>query len=379
MSKSSVTFGAVGDIAFGDHPLCAGFGADSTFKKHKPTFPFHHVKPVLDDCDLLFGNLECTLSQAHRSPRDHNSVQMRGRPDYVVGLADSGFDVLNLANNHALQHGEQAFRETVGLLSQHGIAATGVNFEDHLVGIPTVVEREGLSIAFLGYSLRPRQYFDQPPIYTEGHQDLILRDIKKIRGVVDIVIASVHWGEEFIQHPSPLEIQLGRQMVSAGADLVIGHHPHVMRGIEKYENGYIAYSLGNFVCDMLWDDSLRETGVFLCELSKGGVSNVRVVPCYINDEFQPFVLDADRAEDAHKKLDVLSRNIEAEDLSEFDAKHSTYTIDADHAQQAIRKKSHRFFLRRAFRYSPSILIQQIFRFIRNRLNELTHKEGPITK
>jgi hypothetical protein len=168
-------------------------------------------------------------------------------------------------------------------------------------------------------------------------------------------------------------------MVSAGADLVIGHHPHVMRGIEKYENGYIAYSLGNFVCDMLWDDSLRETGVFLCELSRGGVSNLRVVPCYINDECRPFVLDADRAEDAHKKLDVLSRNIEAEDLSNFDAKHSTYTIDADHAQQAMRKQSHTFFLRRILRYSPSILIQQIFRFFRNRLNELTHKEKTLTE
>ena len=87
----------------------------------------------------------------------------------------------------------------------------------------------------------------------------------------------------------------------------------------------------------------------------------------------------DKAEDARERLEVLSRNIVAEDLSEFDAKHSAYEIEADHAQQAIRKKSHRFFLRRAFRYSPSILIQQILRFIRNRLNELTHKEGPITK
>ena len=379
MTKSSLTFGAVGDIAFGDHPLCVGFGADSTFAKHKPTFPFQHVKAAFSDCDLLFGNLECTLSHASRLSSDHDSVQMRGRPDYVVGLADSGFDVLNLANNHALQHGEKAFRETVDLLSQHGIAATGVNFEDHLVGIPTVVERAGLSIAFLGYSFRPRQYFDHPPIYTEGHQDRILSDIEKIRGAVDIVIVSAHWGEEFIQRPSLPEIRLGREMVSAGADLVIGHHPHVIRGIEKYGNGCVAYSLGNFVCDMLWDDSLRATGIFLCELSKGGVSNVRVLPCYINDEFQPFVLGAVKAKDAQERLDVLSREIEAEDLSEFDTKHSAYTIDADLALKMIRKKSHKFFLRRAFRYSPSILIQQIFRFLRNRLRELKQKKGPLTE
>ena len=379
MSKSSVTFGAVGDIAFGDHPLCVGFGADSIFQKNSSTFPFHYVKPVFEDCDLLFGNLECTLSQARRSPRDHDSVQMRGRPEYVSSLVESGFDVLNLANNHSLQHGEQTFRETVDLLTQHDIAVTGVNFEDHLVGLPTVVARGGLKIAFLGYSLRPRQYFDQPPIYTEGHQDSILSDIKEIRGAVDIVIVSVHWGEEFIQHPSPSEIQLGRHMVSAGADLVIGHHPHVLRGIEKYEDGYIAYSLGNFVCDMVWDDSLRETGVFLCELSKDGVSDVRVLPCYINDEFQPFVLDGARAEDARKKLETLSRKIESEDLSEFDAKRSRYVTDADHAQQAMRKKSNTFFLRRIFRFSPSILVQQIFRFVRNRLRELTNRERPLAE
>ena len=104
-------------------------------------------------------------------------------------------------------------------------------------------------------------------------------------------MVSVHWGEEFIQEPAPSEIRLARRLVDAGATLVIGHHPHVLRGIERYGDGCIVYSLGNFVCDMVWDDTLRTSMVFECELTPAGVRDVRLVPVFINDDFQPSTAD----------------------------------------------------------------------------------------
>ena len=374
MTKSSIQFAAVGDVSLGDHPLCVGFGGYSEFRKNDATFPFEHVKSVFANSDLVFGNLECTLSNANRSSGDYSSIQMRGHPDSCTGLAESGFDVMNLANNHSLQHGKDAFQDTVRMLSANNIQTTGVNTGDHLVGTPTIINKNGLRVAFLGYSLRPRQYFDYAPDYSEGHGDGIANDIRMVRDDVDIVIVSLHWGDEFIQRPSPEEIQLGRRLIDEGANLIVGHHPHVLRGVEKYNDGYIAYSLGNFVCDMIWDDTTRETAVLQCELSENGVHDVRLLPCYINDHYQPIVLDGEKADSLRDKISRLSREIEAESLSDIRAKTLAYVQEADDKHRYIRARSHRYFLRRIWQYPPSILLQQIWRFIVNRLHEITHRK-----
>jgi poly-gamma-glutamate synthesis protein (capsule biosynthesis protein) len=375
MNDRTVRFSAVGDVSIGDHPLCVGFGGFSKLRNRHPAFPFEHVKRVFADSDLVFGNLECTLSEANRNPDDYSSIQMRGHPRFCAGLVDAGFDIVNLANNHSMQHGSESFHETVEMLSKHGIHTTGVGLDNHLVGIPSIVTKHGLKIAFLGYSLRPRQYFDHAPEYTEGHSKGMVEDIERIRDDVDLVIMSVHWGDEFIQRPSPDEIVLGRELIDAGANLVIGHHPHVLRGVEKYNGGYIAYSLGNFVCDMIWDPTLRETAVLQCELSKDGVHNVEFTPCYINDDYQPTVLEGRQAKALLDKLSRLSRAVENESLSDIDAKRSSYTRAADNEHRYIRTKGHRYFLRKIHHYPLSILLQQLKRFFLNRLQELTHGRG----
>lgn len=373
MANKQITFSAVGDISFGDHPMCAGFGAYSRFKKEDPSFPFEKVSHIFKQSDLTFANLECSHSDIGLKKNDLSSIQMRGDPRNIQGLVDAGIDVVNVANNHSMQHGKEVFLDSIQNLETHNIQHCGANPDDHLIGIPTIVKKNGLSVAFFGYSLRPRQYFEYAPLYTEGHEDGIIRDIKKIRDEVDIVVISVHWGDEFIQRPSPEEIRTARNVIDAGANLIIGHHPHVLRGIEEYHGGYIVYSLGNFVCDMVWDDTLRSSMIFQCQLTQDGVKDINLIPTYTNNNFQPEILERKQAELALSKMDSLSKSLATETMAEYDKLSEKYILDADDALQDNRRKCHRFFLFRIWKFPIVVVLQQLATFFRNRVHELVHR------
>ncbi len=368
-STNTIHFAAVGDVSFGDHPLCVGFGSHSTFKKRNAGFPFQHVIEDLQQAELLFGNLECTLSEAGRRSGDYHSIQMRGQQSDIDSLTQASFNVMNMANNHAMQHGKQPFKETVALLQQHNIQPCGVNYDDHLKGIPVITETNGIKVAFLGYSLRPRQYFEEAPLYTEGNYDNIVADTASAKQQADIVIVSLHWGEEFITRPAPEEIQLARATIDAGASLIVGHHPHVLRGMEHYKNGTILYSLGNFVCDMMWDESLRETAIFHCDIDKNGISNPRFTAAYINNSCQPTILTGEASSALLNKIAQRSEAAAQYSLENIETKSASYVEEADDILRIIRKKSQKYFLRKIWKYPPMVLIQQVLRYIYNRVHE----------
>lgn len=372
--KARVSLAAVGDIALGDHPLCVGFGVYSKFKNLPPEYPFEHVLNEFSNSDIVFGNLECTLS-CHGLRGDRlNSVQMRGHPRLVEGLVKAGFNMFNLANNHSMQHGREPFLETVKLLKDHNISFCGVNIEDHLIGRPSIIEVNEIKIAFLGYSLRPRQYFNDNPFYSEGHLDRIIKDVEDNKQRVDIVVVSLHWGEEFIEQPSPEEIKMARNIIESGANLIIGHHPHVLRGIEHYKHGIIVYSLGNFVCDMSWDEHLRESLIFNCRITKSGISDIELTPIYINDNYQPEVLVNERGKALLKRIDKLTEKLSQETLTRFDEKSKGYQRNAHEVLQRYRIKSQKHFLANLRRYQIWILLQQIGNYVKPRISSLVSKK-----
>ena len=368
MSDSrTVTLHAVGDIALGDHPLCTGFGTHSRMRREPAAFPFAHVKQLLAGADLRFGNLECTLSERGLKPNDYHSVQMRGHAGYVAALVDAGFEVLNHANNHSMQHGKEPFSDTLQLLKQANIAVCGV--AQGAASVPATVTVKGLRIGFLGYSLRPRQYFTETPLYAEGTTQSISSDVRALRSASDIVVVSLHWGDEFIDRPSPADVQLAHDVIDAGADLIIGHHPHVLRGVERHGRGWIVYSLGNFVCDMLWEEETRETAICECRLSATGVEDVRLIPVRINDDSQPVPLRDERAARLEERLAGLSAGLTRHVDVSAPGAEADYAAAAHTAHGRSRGRSHRYFLRNAYRFPPRILAAQVRTFVHNRLAE----------
>lgn len=357
--------------------MCVGFGTHSRSRVEAPGFSFERVLPIFAGADILFGNCECTLSETGRQPGAYHSVQMRGQRDDVTGLKSAGFTVLNVANNHSMQHGRAPFIETVRMLEESGIAVCGLRAADCRAAVPASVERNGLDVAFLGYSLRPRQYFTDEPLYAEGDREHIIADVRHARDRHDAVVVSLHWGDEFVDTPSPEEVSLAHAVMDAGAALIVGHHPHVLRGVERYGRGFIVYSLGNFVCDMTWDERMRESAVLRCTLTPDGVSELELVPVRINGDCRPEPLVGDRRAALDRRIAALSDQF----LNPTPAAPSDGARDYERvAGQALRderRRAHRHFLQNLHRYPKGIVLQQLRTFVRNRFaDRKRHSEIP---
>lgn len=299
----------VGDLALGDHPKAVGFGFRSRYANGIPARYARRLLPPDASTDFFFGNLEFSLGLDHVESCELARLQCRGLSEYASFLATAGISALNVANNHSSQAGERAFQQTAALLRRSGI---------HVVGTPADFADEGAitvcgsRIALLGWSDRPRQYAPDAPAYNE-FSELAFEQIAAARRRADIVIASIHWGDEFILVPSDRERQIARAMVDAGATLVIGHHPHVVREVEQYHNAVIAYSLGNFVCDMTWNDRTRFTAWLQVEIENGVISAWSLVPSIIEDDYFPAPPPLDRGQ--LERLRALERSRDAEAAS----------------------------------------------------------------
>ena len=277
--QDKIVITAVGDIMLGDFPMCNGFGVGSTIKKYGSKFIFEKIKDELSG-DIVFGNLEAVLSDKNKNMFSINSMSLRGDPKSVEGLKYAGFNILSLANNHSLEHGYEALYDTVDLLNDNNIIPLGVGREKEIARKPAVFNIKTKKIAFLGYCLRP----DKTAYRSIKNKEEILEDIKNVKENADYVILSLHWGDEFVQFPAPWQIDFAHKLIDNGVSIILGHHPHVLQGIEEYNGGIIAYSLGNFVFDM-WHEDEKIGGILKIYL--GEDIGYNFIKTHINNQFQP--------------------------------------------------------------------------------------------
>jgi len=249
------------------------------------------ARELLAGADLAVGNLECTL------PGDGATVPTEPRvvatPEMVRAVAAAGFRVVSLANNHMFDCLEAGFRRLRALLGELGVACFGAGEDLAEAAAPAIVEAGGLRLAFLGAvdERSGARQFAAPGRWGVAplEMDRLTGQVRELAGEVDHVIVSPHWGEERLLIPSPQQVAQGRAMIEAGASLVLGHHPHVIQGLERRGRGAVAYSLGNFVArdvpyadgDVLRWNRLERTGcLLLAELTAEGLGEVRQVPTY---------------------------------------------------------------------------------------------------
>ena len=278
---------AVGDLQLGDSPTTVGYGVYSRYGGGSLSALFGDAGPVFSRADLVFGNLETVLSPPPVGAHGRAALQLRGQPEFAADLKEAGFTVVNVANNHTAQHGEEAFRATVAALRVNGIACCGIRGSGDWVSKPATLVVAGQTISLVGYSLRPRQYGSEVPPYAEGSREGICRDVERLIAGGATVIVSLHWGEEFVPYPSRDEVELGHAIIDAGASLVLGHHPHVTRPVERYKSGLIAYSLGNFMGDMTWYAPFRQGTVLQCVIGPKRVTDVSLIPTQLGTDYRP--------------------------------------------------------------------------------------------
>jgi len=276
-----ITLLAVGDLILGDHPHYLGLGVKSLIDK-KGIFIFQYVENVFFAADIIFGNLETALSDYGDNISCENKI-LKGRPQFAKQLKKIRFNILNIANNHIQQHGKNTLLETVDVLLKNDIKIIGLNDLQ-----PQIIFKKNISLGFLGYSFEPDRC-DSKPVYAQGNEKKILSEIQKIKNKVDHTVVSLHWGDEYIDIPSRKQIDLAHQLIDNGADIILGHHPHALQPIEKYKNGVVAYSLGNFVSDMC-QNLTKKSAILKLSLSKKSIDDIEVIPVCINKNYQPEIL-----------------------------------------------------------------------------------------
>lgn len=269
-------------------------GVAYQIKKHgdDPRYPFLRIADFLHSADLVFGNLENPISDRGRN--QGSIYSFRAARETVQGLTFAGFNVLNLANNHIFDWGVVAFGDTLDLLEENKIRTIGAGRNETQANEPLMIDEKGMRIAFLGYTpLYPRSFEARGDAPGIAHFDLSriearIREIKS-QHLAETVVISLHWGEEYRARANATQRQIAHALVDAGADLIVGHHPHVVEEVEAYHGAWIAYSMGNFVFDQNFSEETNR-GILIQATVRGGkIIKVAQVPIRINASFQPEV------------------------------------------------------------------------------------------
>ena len=303
-ASKHLVIAAVGDIMLDG-------SAREIMQEHGYDYAFDKMRPWLQKADIAFGNLEGPLT-TRGTPAPDKKYLFRSPPTKVAtALKDAGFDVVSLANNHSLDYGSDGLADTVSALNDAGILHVGAGENLAIARRAAVLERNGLKVAFLGYSLTfPEEFWATANSAGTvfGYREIVENDIKAARQKADIVVASFHWGQESKTELRPYKVALGHAAIDAGASLVIGHHPHILQGVERYKNGVILYSMGNFAFGS-YSQKAKVSALAEVEFDGDNLTQVRLQPINVFNVdvlFQPQPLSGEAAANVISQLQELS-------------------------------------------------------------------------
>jgi poly-gamma-glutamate synthesis protein (capsule biosynthesis protein) len=275
-------------------------------------FPFLKTAEFLRSGDIVFGNLECPITAG----REIQSGEMifHANPGVEQALAKAGFSILSLANNHSMNFNVKGIEDTFKYLSNVNIKYVGAGKNDEEAYSPVFVKLNDFTFAFLAYtdpSVVPISYKagkDRPGVAFMDVEKMV-KAVNEAKKIADFVIVSMHAGNEYVFNPNQFQINFAHAAIDAGAEIVIGHHPHVIQKVEKYKGKWIIYSLGNFVFDQMWSQETREGLIAKIIFDENGVKNIEFTPILIEDYAQPKILEGEDAERILKKLNITPENI----------------------------------------------------------------------
>ena len=296
---------AVGDIMLGGTaaPEMLKYGYD---------YPFELTKGILKQAPIVFGNLEGPLTDGGAAGTAKQYV-FRSPPDKVApALARAGFKVVSLANNHSLDYGPEGLEDTRAALDKAGIRHAGAGRNVTEAREPVYMMANGTTVAFLAYSLTfPEEFWAGPDKAGTafGHENHVRTDVAAARATADVVVVSFHWGQEGKTELRDYQTQLAHAAIDAGASAVLGHHPHILQGVERYKDGVILYSLGNFAFGSFSNTATR-SAIALLTFRDRRWRELRLVPLNVKNVevvFQPRPLVGRDAAEVVEHLQQLSQ------------------------------------------------------------------------
>lgn len=299
-----ITVSSMGDCTLGtDENFNPSTSFNAYYNAQGPDYFFKNVRSILEEDDLSIINLEGTFTNSDQ--RQEKTFAFKADPEYVSILTGSSIEAANLANNHSRDYGEESYTDTVETLEQAGIASFGYDQVD-------ILEVNGVKVGLTGiYELA--EHLDK--------QEEVRTNIAALKEAgAQVIIVNFHWGIEKEYLPNDTQKTLAHLAIDEGADLVIGHHPHVLQGIERYKGKYIAYSLGNFSFGGNSNPSDKDTMIFqqTFTVQDGKVEvndDINVIPCSLSsasgyNDYCPTPLEGSEKERVLEKLKEYSANFE---------------------------------------------------------------------
>lgn len=264
----------------------------SQIEKYGENYPYEKVAQYLQG-DVVFGNLEAPITNHSETTRGKSRASIKAGKNFVFKIPprysqifkNAGFNVFSLANNHTMDFGEKGLEETLQELEKIGINYVGAGRNKEEASKPLILEYEDCKIGFLAYSMIVPVTFAatnssaginaHPRNFTRRMQE----EISQLKSEVDIVIISFHWGIEGHYYPTAYQKEIAHKAIEAGADIIVGHHPHRIQGVEIYKGGVIAYSLGNFL--FAGKSPRIESFILKIEIFKKKITTVELLPIWV--------------------------------------------------------------------------------------------------
>jgi poly-gamma-glutamate capsule biosynthesis protein CapA/YwtB (metallophosphatase superfamily) len=301
--ETMITMSAAGDVTLGRDE---NYGYTNSFdyeaEKQGINFFVKNIQDIFQHDDFTTVNLETTLTTA--TQKASKKFRFKGDPSYAKILTLAGIEAVNLANNHTYDYLQQGFEDTIKNLNKEKIGYFG--YEHKLL-----TDVKGIKIGALGY---------KGWIENETVRQQIFTDIRTLREQgAKLILVHFHWGDERSYIPNNVQKSLGRFTIDSGADLVVGHHPHVVQGIEEYKGKFIVYSLGNFMFGGNKNPSDKDTFIFqqtfyfqngqLTDRKEINIIPFRISSVTTRNNYQPTPLEGEDAERVKTKIFDLSAKI----------------------------------------------------------------------
>ncbi len=297
-----ITIAAVGDVMLGGSMA-------ATVRDSGAGYPFEKTRELLRAADIAVCNLEAPFGARGKPFKKRFTFLVP--PRHAAALKDAGFAVVALANNHMMDYGPLPLTTTLAVLDSLGIGHSGAGMNAAQARAPAIVESNGIRVAFLSYSrVHPTQFWagKKRPGTAAAVEPEVIADIKAAKLRAKLVVVSFHWGAELMDHPKDYQVRLAHAAIDAGADLVLGHHPHVLQGLELYRGKLIAYSLGNFAFGS-GSRKCTQSIILITEFVNGELGMVKAIPLDVDNHvvnYQPTPVAGGAAAGAIDQLNLLS-------------------------------------------------------------------------
>ena len=298
--NAKISFMAVGDVMLDR-------GVANRIKLNGQDYPYEKIRKILSNSDYAMCNFESPSADDSVGHQMNKPYSFNTNHLYVKSLGESGFNLANLANNHSIDRGKAGLTETVNNLEQNNIVTIGAGNNQNEAFHPAILEKDGITIAVFGYlGFMPEDitYSETEPFAAYGNFDKFCENIKRYKEKVNFAIVTFHWGKEDNQYPNSKQSEMAHKAIEAGADLVIGHHPHVLQSIEIYNNKIILYSLGNFIFDNN-TGKRSESAIFSCDFNKNAITNYKLIPVRIENS-RPVLADSKLSKAIFNKIKDIS-------------------------------------------------------------------------